>query len=280
MNPPIFITASNINMIKFRRHTIRLNLGTGELNVDRRKYPLHKAIEYKPYDECPETNRILLEAFSMCTEPKEVRRHFWESLGYLMLADQVILHNFILFGDPRSEKHTIMNALKPILNPQSVKNKLELKHLYPRNIHTDDEIEQNTVIPFHNFRRMDQAEHEEIGRLIREELPAVAAKAVNACQELAIRGGFRVPWDCEEARSDYMRNVDHVGTFLRQRMVILEGQKVKTSSLKITDAYRKWSGYSKARYFTPMLLRELKSRGARQVRNHLKLRSLEGLVFV
>lgn len=280
MNPSIFTTHANINMIKFRRHTIRLNLKTGELNIDRRKYPQHRAIEYSPLEECPSTNRILLNAFSMCNEPLEVRRHFWEFLGYMMLSDRPILHNFILFGDPRSEKTTIMNALRPILNPWSVKNKLELKHRYPSKPHPDDEIIQNTVIPFHNFRRMLDTEHEEMTRTIQNELPAIAARAISAARVLAMRGQFVVPLDCQEATMDYMRNVDHVGEFLRQCMIVHRNLNVKAHTVKVFRAYREWSKRRPSRCSVERFNRELRSRRIEREKDTGGLSRLEGLSFV
>jgi phage/plasmid-associated DNA primase len=272
---------ANATTIKFRNHSVIINLVTASVSVSRNDYPIWKRPEYDPTAKCTEFDTLLFQLFELSSNPDEMVRHFWEFLGYLMLPSRALQYRWVLYGEPASGKHEIIQVVSEFFDKKTLREVVTCERFPPDRAHTDEQITYTMVIPFHgDFSRPGDFGLYQMDRIILSESAGMTAAAMRGLVRLIERGKFDIPEDCHEAYRDYFRTVDHVGNFLRECVVLHENREIRTQMLKVFKRYLTWSGEIHMRYSRNVFIKEIRSRGIGYQRGSDGYYYFEGLSLV
>ena len=217
-----------------------------------------------PYDKAataPEFNRLLDEAFELCTEPDEVKRHFFECLGYLMAPSDIVPVKIVFFGSENSGKHEAFSVVKSLVEHKKL-HKICFVASPPDVIHSDFDIAHSTVIPFYGeFRRVSDVPVYGFDIAAEHELSGIVNESMSGLKRLAQRGHFDPPRDVIKATSQYLRNVDHLGAFISDNLVILRDEAHYVPCRDVFHKYRNWYDDKRYKLSRKELIQELRARG-------------------
>jgi len=125
------------------------------------------------------------------------------------------------------------------------------------------------VLTFDRQFKESEMDRQLAGRIIANELPAIASWAIEGAAELAARGYFDAPESSERAVNAWRHQADQVASFIEQRCKtdLQEGQKGEGAS-KLYNAYSQWAAQNGHRRMSRVNFgKRLKMLGVEKTRN-------------
>jgi phage/plasmid-associated DNA primase len=236
---------------------------------------------YIPDAKCKRFGIMVSRLFRLSSNPRQMQRHFYEVLGYLMCPSDVLQIQFVLFGESSSGKHELNHVIRAVIGDKNMDNLVHTENQRPDIIHTDEQINYTMVIPFYgNFNMPEAFPIYKFDEMLNLEIPGIVQKALTGLRRLIRRGKFKEPDDCKDAHRQYFRTIDHVGNFLKERCVLVDDNSVKVSRREMFWEYLKWADESKMRLNTTAFTEELRARGIAYHRSASNERFYLGIALV
>lgn len=264
----------------FQKHSVRVSLKTG----------LHSAKPLKvtrwdrpPYDrkaKCYVFNKTLIKMFALCEDPYAVRRHFWECFGYLMCPSDIVKAKVVLYGAGNSGVTEAFETVKKIVTDEKL-DRICVVATPPDIAHSDFDISYATAIPFFGkFKSIKEVPLYQFDTARDHEISGIVNHALKGLKRLITRGHFDPPQDCIYATEQYLRTADHVGHFIRERLILHESDEISVPMAYVYDEYRKWSEERQFTMGRDAFVREMISRGITYDRGPLQKQCFFGTSII
>jgi putative DNA primase/helicase len=123
-------------------------------------------VSYDPEAKCPTYDRALLEIFAEAKNPMQLRRHWNELLGYIMLPRRIIPLIVILLGRGDNGKTALVQLLVRLLGQAQVqsqrvedleKNRFALGSLHGKRLFLDDDVKAGARLPDGTLKTISEA---------------------------------------------------------------------------------------------------------------------------
>jgi putative DNA primase/helicase len=150
-NPPSVINCSNGELWIAEDGSVELRPHRPESYL---RHCLHVA--YDPDASCPEYDRALREIFGCADNPKAMRRHWNEFVGYVIQPRRNIASIVILLGDGDNGKTVLIRTVIRLLGDQLVhaqrvedldKNRFVMGSLFGKYLFVDDDVKAGARLP-------------------------------------------------------------------------------------------------------------------------------------
>jgi len=280
--PPrgFFRVPLNTHAVVTRDARLVFRLADGSYTIERNLVRYWHKPKYEPAAKCPEYDMFLDSVFRLAADPVEMRRHFYEFLGYALLPSRICRFQWVLYGANTSGKYEALKVAGAILGGDDDPDNVFFVERPPGRVHTDEQIARTMVIPFFGQPSPDAPPAHLFDRIMEQELSGILNRALDGLQALIRRGRFEIPHDCQDAARTYFRTVDHVGNFLTDCCVIFDDNSMRTPMAKVFDRYITWSGADPMRLGRADFIQELRSRGIPYGRGRDNVRTFCGLALL
>ena len=215
--------------------------------------------EYIEKATCPTWDKIIKDAFRLCEDPREMVNHFHEVIGYLIFPSRCASHRFVFYGDSDSGKYEIFNTVADMIDDR--RDLITFEKFIPNRIHTDRQLEYTNIIPFYNNYEFPARNTYFFDRVQQKEMSGVLWHIIRGIKRLIKRGGFRINNDIITASKTYFTNVDHIGSFIESKIVLLDDENVTIKIRELWQTYKNWCSHVKKPLTRKNFINELMARG-------------------
>jgi len=279
--PPGFFKVSiNTYAVLTRDARLIFRLTDGSFTQERNLVRYWHKPKYDSAAKCPEYDAALDEMFRLASDPVDMRRHFYEFLGYMLLPSRVLRFQWVLYGDKQSGKYEALKTVGALLGGEEDPDNLLFVEQPPARVHTDKQLARTMVIPFFGRPSIDAPPAHLFDRIMEQELSGILNRALEGLQTVIRRGRFEIPVNCQDATRDYFRTVDQVGNFLNDCCVVLDTNSVRVPAAHVINKYIAWSQNSPMRLGRADFVQEMRSRGIPYTRSRNGVRHFCGLALV
>jgi len=269
----------NAYMVLCRDHRLVLRLADGTHTVERNLVRYWHRPQYDPKAKCPQYEAIVKDMFRLSSDPKGMRRHYYEFLGYCLLPSRVCRLEWVLYGDKHSGKFEALRTVSALLGGDTSPENMVFADRPPERLHDENQMARTMIFPFFGVPDPKAPPAYIHDKVIEQELSGVLNLALKGLRNLIKRGRFNPPADCVEAAREYYRTMDQIGNFLRDCCVVLEDNAVKTPGAQVFNRYIDWSGNNDLRLSKQEFIWELRSRGIPYGRGKDNVRRFYGLAL-
>lgn len=113
-------------------------------------------IEYDPEAKCPKFNKAILNVFQKSADPKDMRRHLMEIIGYVIQSNRFISGWYMFYGCGENGKTAIFDTIAHLLPHEFIyadrignleTSRFAIGALYGKLLLADDDVDANTKLP-------------------------------------------------------------------------------------------------------------------------------------
>jgi len=149
-SPPAIINCKNgeVHIDKDGDHCLKRHDPTSNL-----KYVLN--VDYGEQEDCPLFDQALLDIFAKSSSPEDMRRHFYEVIGYLIQPKRFIDAWFMFIGEGRNGKTSLSETIQHLMDMSAIQSgrisklqgKFAMAPLRNKLLFIDDDLDTGTRLP-------------------------------------------------------------------------------------------------------------------------------------
>jgi hypothetical protein len=242
----------NVVSYRARNHMITVDIETGAIEVSQNKLQNIFKPAYNPDATCIVFNDMLKRAFELYYDVEQMTKYFWDCVGMSMLDDD---YEVVLFGGNPALKRSVLDVLSYAINTSQFSS-VETPPCGP---FTDDGLENTLVVPFGGRSMIASGEISIAHAKADRESSGVLNKCISGLSRVLRNGKVKVTNDAINAERKYFRNMDPVGNWIKDRIALLENDKVSECARTMFNDFNRWNKKRTIREYE--FRRELQSRG-------------------
>lgn len=216
-----------------------INFTDGKVTFRKIKNKRKNLIRYIRSASCPHFESFISDVFAVNRNPKAMKKHFLQVVGWLMFPTSVRKINWIFYGHDRSGKYQLLRILEPFFAPSKY-GEITITNRRPRLSEGWEGEYVIMVIPFHRVFSEHDLNPVDLEKIVQNEMSGILNMALDGLTTLIRNGRFYQPAECIDALNEWTKNRSVMERFVSDNCIIDDDLEVCTHGL---DIYKKYLGW-------------------------------------